>query len=114
MSGLAFVLLMFRGVRFDVAWRLNPHAHETLSALGWRAPLLMGATSLACATATLGLWRCARWGLWIAIVILAINLIGDAGNAFFTGDLRALIGLPVAGLMIWYLVSRRQLFGGSR
>jgi len=110
MSGLAFVLLTFLGIRFDIAWRLNPHAHETLSALGWRAQLLMGATSLACATAALGLWRCARWGLWMAVVILAINLMGDAGNAIFTGDLRALIGLPVAGLMIWYLVRSRGIF----
>jgi hypothetical protein len=110
MSGLAFVLLMFPGIPFDFAWRLNPGAHIALSALGWRALLLMSATSLACATAALGLWRCRRWGLWTAVAILVINLMGDTGNSLLLGDKRALIGLPIGGLLVWYLLSQRGRF----
>jgi hypothetical protein len=110
MSGLAFILLMFPGIPLDVAWRLNPGAHIAWSALGWRALLLMSATSLACATAALGLWRCRRWGLWTAVAILVINLIGDAGNALLLGDKRALIGLPIGGLLMWYLLSQQGRF----
>ena len=33
-----------------------------------------------------------------------MNLVGDTFNAVFRGDLRTLIGLPIGGLMIWYLM----------
>jgi hypothetical protein len=110
MSGLTFLMLLLPRSPLDAMWRLNPRAHEGLSSLGWPAPLLMAATSLACMTAALGLWRCARWGLWTAVAILTINLVGDTGNALITGDRRALIGLPIGGLMIWYLVRQRRRF----
>ena len=110
MSGLTFFLLCFPGSRLDISWRLNPRAHESLSSLEWPALLLMSATSLACATAAVGLWRCARWGLWIALAILLLNLLGDSANAIFTGDLRPLIGLPIGGSMLFYLIWRRKLF----
>ena len=35
-----------------------------------------------------------------------INLIGDSLNAFLLNDLRTLIGLPIGGVMIWYLVRK--------
>jgi len=114
MSGLTLLMLLFPGSPLDALWRVNPRAHQGLAVLGLRALLLMGATSLACAAAALGLWRCTRWGLWTALVILVINLSGDTGNAFLTGDKRSLIGLPIGGLMIWYLISRRQSFRTSR
>jgi hypothetical protein len=107
-------MLLFPGSPLDVLWRLNPRAHEGLSSLGWPALLLMGVTSLACVTAALGLWRCTCWGLWAALAILSINLIGDLSNALITGDKRALIGLPIGGLMIWYLLSQRRLFASSK
>jgi hypothetical protein len=110
MSGLTFLMLLFPGSPLDVLWQLNPRAHEGLDSLGWLALLLMAATSLACITAALGLWRCTRSGLWTAVAILAINLVGDAGNALITGDKRALIGLPIGGLVIWYLLSQRRRF----
>jgi hypothetical protein len=110
MSGLTFLMLLFPGSILDGLWRANPRAHEGLSSLGWPALLLMGVTSLACMTAALGLWRCTRLGLWTALAILSINLIGDLGNALIAGEKRALIGLPIGGLMIWYLLSRRRLF----
>ena len=110
MSLLTLLMLLLPGSPLDILWQLNPRAHQGLSSLGWLALLLMGATAVACTTAAVGLWRCARFGLWTALAILVINLLGDAGNAVITGDLRALIGLPVGGLMIWYLSRRRRLF----
>jgi len=110
MSGLTFLMLLFPGSPLDALWRLNPRAHQGLGALGRPTSVLMAATSLACLTAAVGLWHCVRWGLWTAVTILAINIVGDAGNTVVTGDKRALIGLPIGGLMIWYLVSQRGRF----
>ena len=114
MSGLTFLMLLFTGSSLDILWRLNPRAHQGLSAMGWPALLLMAAVSLACITAAIGLWRCTPWGLWTALAILIVNLFGDGANVLVTGDKRALLGLPIGGLMIWYLIEKRRLFARSK
>ena len=42
--------------------------------------------------------------------MLSVNLLGDTINAYLLQDWRTLIGLPIAGLMIGYLLRRRNLF----
>jgi hypothetical protein len=41
------------------------------------------------------------------VALLVINFFGDATNAFVRGDLRTLIGLPIAAGLIIYLLSAR-------
>ena len=60
----------------------------------------------ACALAATGLARNAKWGRWLGILILAVNLVGDFSNALVRHDLRTLIGVPIAGAMIFYLARR--------
>jgi hypothetical protein len=48
----------------------------------------------------------AEWGRRLAIGVLTVNLVGDSLNALLRHDLRTLIGLPVGGLMILYLLKR--------
>ena len=57
-----------------------------------------------CALAAIGLWRGKWWGVRLGVTILVINLAGDIFNAVFRHDYRALIGLPIAGAMIVYLI----------
>jgi hypothetical protein len=109
-SALTTLILLVPGTPTDQLWRLNPRAREGLVPLGRAAVVLMGAVCLACFVAALGLWRLRRWGYWTAMVILAINLLGDATNALVTGDWRTLIGVPIAGAMILYLWRKRQYF----
>ncbi len=110
MSGLAAFMLLFPGSMLEPLWRLNPHAREGFATLGHLAVLLMVAVFLACATAALGLWRCKRWGLWTALGILCLNLLGDTMNALIARDWHTLIGLPIGGLMVAYLVRERRWF----
>jgi len=110
MSGLTVLLLLVPGSALDVLWRLNPRAHEAFAAMGLPALLLMIVICSACITTAVGLWRCARWGFWMALAILSINLVGDASNALVTGDKRTLIGLPIGGFLIWYLLRKRHVF----
>ena len=109
-SGLAAVMLIMPATSIDVLWRLNPHAHEGFVAMGHWSVLLMSTVCVACAGAAWGLWRCRLWGCWTATSILSVNLLGDAINAFLLRDWRTLIGLPIAGLMIAYLMWRRSIF----
>jgi uncharacterized membrane protein (DUF2068 family) len=53
--------------------------------------------------AAAGLWRGARWGRTIALVMLAINFIADLTNVILGIDRRAAIGLPIVAALIFYL-----------
>jgi len=109
-SGLTAVMLSFPGSVLEPLWRLNPRAHEGLAMVGWWAVPLMTAVCMACAAAALGMWLRTRWGFWTALAILAINLTGDTANALIARDYRSLIGLPVGGVMIAYLLRERHVF----
>ncbi len=103
---LTMFLLAFPNTPLDAFWRLNPGVHDFLSAhSAWAFPL-MAVVGIACGSASIGLARRAEWGRRLAIVVLAVNLLGDLGGAIVRHDPRTLIGLPIAGAMIWFLVKR--------
>jgi len=110
MASLTAVMLLFPGSILDSLWRLNPRSHEEFAVLGLWAVLLMVVIASACATVAFGLWRCARWGYIAAIVGISVNLVGDTMNAVIGHDWRTLIGLPIGGAAIIYLVSKRRVF----
>ncbi len=110
MSGLAALMLAFPGSPLEPLWRLNPHARDGFRTMGPFAVILMIAVCSACTTAALGLMRTKLWGLWTAVTVLSVNLAGDTANALLTHDWRTLIGLPIGGLMIVYLLRTRSAF----
>jgi hypothetical protein len=112
MSGLAFASLLFPGSVLEPIWQLNPSAREALSKLGIYAAGLMGVVCVACSLSAVGLLRQSRQGYLLAIAVLTINIIADAVNAIVRNDWRALIGIPVGGLLVAYLVTPkvRRLF----
>ncbi len=106
MCALTVALLLFPGTRADAIWRVNPEAQTSLRQIGEWAVVLMIVAAGACAAAALGLWRGTEWGRRIAIGVLTTNLIGDIAAAEVRHDPRTLIGIPIAGAMIAYLVRR--------
>ena len=88
-------------------WRLNPRAQENLSSLGLWAVLLLVIVSLFCATAAIGLWCGSRWGHWLAIGLIATNLIGDITNVLLGTEPRAIVGIPIAAAILLYLLSKK-------
>jgi hypothetical protein len=98
--------LAFPGSFLESIWRFRPDAHVEFQQFGDWSIVLMAAVGAACGLAAFGLARGAEWGRQIAIGVLTVNLVGDTFNAVFRGDLRTLIGLPIGGLMIWYLMKR--------
>src|SRR6267154_5305290 len=107
MAFLAFLGPLLTGGFLEPLWRLNPGAHRAMAELGAWGMLLMAAVAIACALAGIGLWIQAQWGRRLAVGILAINLLGDVMNAVTRGDLRTLIGIPIGGAMIFYLLRAR-------
>jgi hypothetical protein len=105
---LTIVALLFPGGALDRIWQLNPDAHVAFQQIGRLSILLMIVVGSACALAAIGLATRARWGVPLALGILLVNLVGDLLNAFVRHDLRTLIGLPIGGAMIAYLLIARR------
>ena len=106
-SSTSAVSLALPGSRLEPMWRLNPEARQAFGRLGpWAVPLLL-TVAATCAGSALGLRRERRWGHRLAVGVLAVNLVGDLLNAVVRGDRRTLVGLPIGGAMLTYLLSRR-------
>ena len=103
------IALIFPGGLLDPLWRLNPDAHRAFQRIGGWAILLMAIAGTACLLSAIGLATRARWGRQLAVGVLAVNLVGDAVAAVLRHDPRTLIGLPIGGAMILYLLSGRVL-----
>lgn len=100
------ISLLFPGSFLEPIWRANPRAHEAFSHFtGW-AIVLMGIVCIACLSTVIGLWKQRWWGYWLAVLMLISNLIGDLINVISGAERRAIIGVPVALLILVYLLRR--------
>lgn len=105
---VTMLALAFPGSLLESIWRLKPEARMQFQEIGRVASIaLMSVVGAACGLAAVGLARNAEWGCRLAIGILTVNLIGDSLNAWLRHDPRTLIGLPIGGLIILYLVNKK-------
>jgi|SRR5215207_3411563 len=104
---LSFVSLLLPGSFLEPMWRLNPRAREGFTEMGAWAVVLMCVVCVSCASSAVGLWRGARWGYWLAVVLLACNLLGDVANTVTGTEPRAAVGIPIVLALLAYLLSRR-------
>ena len=106
---VTMLALAFPGSFLESIWQLKPEAPVQFLEIGRGTSIaLMTVVSVACGSAAIGLARNAEWGRRLAIAVLAVNLIGDSLNALLRHDPKTLIGLPIGGLMIWYLSRARR------
>jgi hypothetical protein len=98
--------LAFPGGLLEPIWRLKPEARVKFQEIGSWPVALMAVAGAACGLAAVGLAKNAEWGRRLAIGVLTVNLVGDSLNALLRHDARTLIGLPIGGLMILYLVRK--------
>jgi hypothetical protein len=103
------VALAIPGGFLEPVWRLKPEAHRQFLQIVSNASIgLMVIVGAACGLASIGLARNARWGRALSMGILIVNLVGDSLNALLRHDSKTLIGLPIGGVMIWYLAKKRH------
>ncbi len=114
-SFISSVSLLFPGSFLEPMWRLNPRAREGFAGIGMWAVVLMCAVCVACTSASIGLWRGARRGYWVAMVLLCINLLGDIANVVTGTEPRAAVGIPIVLAILVFLMSKRvrRFFAGS-
>lgn len=101
---VTILALAFPGGFLEPIWRLKPEARVEFQKIGSWSVALMGVAGAACGLAAAGLAKNAEWGRRLAIGVLTVNLVGDSLNALLRHDARTLIGLPIGGVMILYLV----------
>jgi len=105
-AGLAATSLLTPGGLLEPMWRLNPRGHVGLVALGHWAPIILGAACIACACAAYGFANGRPWGYRLGIGLLLVNLAGDLTNVLLGIEPRAIVGVPVVAVLLWYLSSR--------
>jgi len=105
---VTMLALAFPGGFLEPIWRLKPEARVEFQQIGHWAVALMAVVGTSCGLAALGLAKSAEWGRRLAIGVLTVNLIGDSLNAWLRHDPRTLIGLPIGGLMIAYLMKKKR------
>ena len=99
---VTMLALAFPESFLESIWRLKPEARVQFQEIGSGASIaLMAVVGAAC-----GLAKNAEWGRRLAIGVLTVNLIGDSLNAWLRHDPKTLLGLPIGGLMILYLVRK--------
>jgi hypothetical protein len=105
---VTILALAFPGGLLEPIWRLKPEARVEFQEIGYWSIALMALVGTACGLAAVGLAQNAEWGRRLALGILVVNLIGDSLNAWLRHDPGTLIGLPIGGLMIMYLLRRAR------
>ena len=105
-SFISAVSLIFPGSFLEPIWRLNPNARAGFSRIGSWAIVLMVAVCVACIFTAVGLWRKRLWGYRLAVVMLVVNLCGDVINVITGTEPKAIIGIPIVGAILAYLLRK--------
>ena len=106
-SLISLISLSFPASFLEVVWRINPHAREGLTSIGGWSIALMSVVFVACLLAAIGLWRRLRWGYWLAITMLSINLMGSIINVAAGTEARATVGIPIVLVLLIYLLRNK-------
>jgi hypothetical protein len=102
MAAFAALTLLKPGTFLDQAWKLNPNGHQQLSVMGKAIGIPFLVLAAALFLAGWGWFRTKRWGWALGTAIIAINLLGDFVH-LLAGDLKSLVGVVVAGLLLIYM-----------
>jgi hypothetical protein len=104
---LAATTLLWRGTVLDRLWALNPIAYKQLAPLGDTVGILFLLLGAALATAGIGWFRHRLWGWRLAVVIIAIQVLGDVVNLVRGDLLRGGTGVIIAGALLLFLLQSK-------
>ena len=100
---LAGTSLRWPRTYLDDIWILNPRAHRELAPYGPVVGLLFLLLGATLAVAAAGWFKRKAWGWWLAVAVIATQVLGDLLNAFSGRVVEGAIGVTIAGLLLFYL-----------
>ena len=119
MCVLAGVTLLVPGAAAEHVWRIKPDEYHRLLQMGPGVGAGFLLLAFVMALAAYGTFRRRLWGWRLALVIFALNGLGDAVRIPFGAAVEGAIGIAAAATILWWLLRPpvRALFlpvdGGS-
>lgn len=107
MATIAGETLIWRGTFLDRMWALNPRAFRELAPFGRMAGIFFLLLAVILALAGLGWFRRRVWGWWLAVVIMATQVLGGLVHLVMARIAEGVIGATIPGLLLIYLLRRR-------
>lgn len=104
MAALAGTTLVWRGTALDQMWMLNPRAYKELAPFGKVVGIAFLFLSALLATAAIGWLQRRVWGWWLAVIVIATQILGNLMNIFLGRIVEGGIGFTIAGLLLLYLL----------
>lgn len=104
MACFAGATLVWRGTFLDHMWELNPRAYEQLGPFGKMVGIPFLFLGYALTTAGVGWFKRRFWGWQMAVLIISVQAAGDLVNAIRGRIFEGLIGVTIAGALLFYLL----------
>lgn len=103
-AGAAALTLFWPGTLVDAVWRIKPDEFLTLRALGWPVAAGFLALALICLLTAVGCFGRRKWGWWLALVLIGVNLASDTVALIVTRSLDQAVGVLIASLILVWLL----------
>ena len=104
MAFLAGTTLVWEGTPLDRLWLLNSLAYQRLAPFGKLVGIPFLMLSALLALAAIGWIKRNLWAWWLAVLIVATQVLGDAVNLLLGHLLEGGTGVLLAGALLFYLL----------
>jgi hypothetical protein len=110
-TGIALVVgesLLFPNPLLDRMWEFNEPAAAAFHGMGRISGLPLVLLGVGTCSAAVGLLRGRVWAWWFAVILFAVDGIGDVVSFIVTGDwLKSASGIAISSVFLWTLCDRR-------
>lgn len=103
-AALAGITLAFSGTALDRIWVLNPRAHAQLAPFGKAIGYAFFLLTVTLAIAGIGWFQRRLWGWWLAVSVIATQILGDLVNVSLGRIREGVIGVAIASALLFYLL----------
>jgi hypothetical protein len=107
MAALAGISLVWGGSVLDQMWALNPRAYKELAPFGKAVGIAFLFLSVLLAAAAIGWWQRRLWGWWLAVILIATQVLGNLVNILQGRIVEGGTGVTLAGALLFYLLQTK-------